>query len=143
MDHEYNVALAVGASLSAIAFLLHVGIIIGGAPWYRFFGAGERMTAAVAAGRRYPAMVTASIAAVFALWVAYALSGAGLISTLPMLRLGLCAITAIYVLRGLAVIPVLAFGQPKSVLFIVWSSVISLTFGATHLIGLIQVWKTL
>jgi hypothetical protein len=143
MQHDYNIALVIGAGLSAIASLLHVGIIIGGAPWYRFFGAGERMAVAAAAGRAYPAMVTASIAAVLALWAAYALSGAGVIAALPLLKPGLCAITAIYLLRGLAAVPVLAFRQPKSLPFVVWSSVICIAFGTAHLVGLSQVWKAL
>lgn len=143
MQHEYNIALVVGAGLSSIASLLHVGIIIGGAPWYRFFGAGERMAVAAAAGRTYPALVTASIAAVLALWAAYALSGAGVIAALPLLKPGLCAITLIYLLRGFAAVPVLALGQPRSVPFVVWSSVICTAFGTAHLIGLSQVWRTM
>jgi len=143
MQHDHNIALAIGAGLSATASLLHLGIIIGGASWYRFFGAGERMAGAVAAGRTYPALVTASIAAVLALFAAYGLSGAGLIPPLPMLKLGLCVITGTYLLRGLAAVPVLAFGQSRSVPFMVWSSAICIAFGATHLVGLIQMWQSL
>ncbi|MGQ4584278.1 hypothetical protein [Lysobacter sp. F60174L2] len=36
--------------LNAIAALLHVGCIIFGASWYRFFGAGERMAQLASAG---------------------------------------------------------------------------------------------
>jgi hypothetical protein len=143
MQQEYNIALLVGAGLSAIASLLHVGIIIGGAPWYRFFGAGERMAMAAAAGRTYPALVTASIAAVLAMWAAYALSGAGVIEAMPLLKPGLCTITLIYLLRGIAVVPVFALGQSKSVPFVVWSSVVCIAFGMAHLLGLIQTWETL
>ena len=143
MQHEYNFALAIGAGLSAGASLMHLGIIIGGAPWYRFFGAGERMAAAAAAGRTYPAVVTASIAAVLALWAAYALSGAGIIAALPLLKPGLCAITMVYLLRGLAAVPVLVFGRPRSVPFVVWSSIVCIAFGLAHLVGLIETWEAL
>jgi hypothetical protein len=142
MNPGYNLALLVAAGLSATASLLHVGIIFGGAPWYRFFGAGERMVRAAAAGRSYPAVVTALIAAVLALWAVYALSGAGLIPALPLLKPVLCLITAIYLIRGLAAVPVIALGRPKSVAFVVWSSLICIAFGAAHLVGLIQTWDT-
>ncbi|KKK66980.1 hypothetical protein LCGC14_2958640, partial [marine sediment metagenome] len=38
-----NICLIVAGTLSAIAAILHLGCIYFGAPWYRFFGAGEQM----------------------------------------------------------------------------------------------------
>lgn len=143
MPTAYNTALVVAACLSAIAALLHVGIIVGGASWYRFFGAGERMASAAAAGRWYPAIVTTGIAIVLALSAAYALAGAGVIQSVPLLKLGLCAITAIYLLRGLAVVPVLVVARSKATPFVIWSSGICLIYGAVHLVGLAQVWPKL
>lgn len=143
MGNTYNVVLIVAASLSAIAALLHVGILIGGAAWYRFFGAGERMALAADAGQVYPAVVTALIALVLALWSAYALAGAGVIAPLPPLKLALCVITAIYLLRGLAILPLLVLAQSPVTPFMLWSSVICIGFGAVHLLGLHQVWPTL
>ena len=70
MATEPNTPLVVAAAFSAVAALLHVGIVIGGAQWYRFFGAGERMALASAAGRMYPSVVTLGIATVLALWSA-------------------------------------------------------------------------
>lgn len=143
MTDTYNSALLIGAALSAVAALLHVGIIFGGAPWYRFFGAGESMAAAAAAGRWYPALVTAAIAAVLAAWAAYALAGAGALPALPFLKLGLVAITAVYLLRGLAVLPVLLVARDRATPFVVWSSAICIVYGAVHLVGLAQVWPAL
>ncbi|MBC7983974.1 MAG: hypothetical protein H7Y02_08975 [Candidatus Obscuribacterales bacterium] len=53
-----NKFLIVGAALSAVAAMLHVGIIFVGAPWYRFFGAGEDMARKAEAGSWYPALIT-------------------------------------------------------------------------------------
>jgi hypothetical protein len=89
MPTTYNIALVIAACLSGVAAMLHVGIVVRGPQWYRFFGAGERMASAAAAGRWYPAVVTLGIAAVLALWSAYALAGAGVIQALPLLKLGL------------------------------------------------------
>lgn len=137
---EPNTPLIVAAAFSAIAALLHVGIVIGGAQWYRFFGAGEPMALAAAAGRVYPAIVTLGIAAVLALWSAYAFSGAGVIGPLPLLRLALITITSIYLVRGLAIVPLLVFARSRSTPFLVWSSLVCTVFGAVHLLGLSQVW---
>ena len=138
-----NMALLVGSCLSAVAALLHIGIIIGGAHWYRFFGAGERMARSAAAGRAYPTVVTSFIAAVLALWSGYAASGAGLLGPFPLLKLALAVITSIYLLRGLAVVPLLTVARSKSTPFLMWSSVICLVFGSIHLLGLLQVWNRL
>jgi hypothetical protein len=53
-----NIFLALGALLSAVAALPHLGIIAGGSAWYRFFGAGERFARAAAQGRWCPTVVT-------------------------------------------------------------------------------------
>lgn len=142
MTNEYNLALLIGALLSLLVALMHVGVIIKGPSWYHLFGAGARFVRAAQAGRRFPAAVTAGIALVLAAWSAYALSGAGLIDPLPLLRPALCAITLIYLLRGLLGPFVLA-GTGRSARFILISSAVCLVFGLVHLVGLVQVWGAL
>ena len=93
------------------------------------------------AGSWYPTVVTAAIASVLAMWSLYALSGAAVIRALPLLRPALCLITAIYLLRGLAILPLALLG--KTTPFWWWSSTICLLIGIVHLIGLSQVWARL
>jgi hypothetical protein len=143
MPDHFNILLIIGAGLSAVAALLHVAIVVGGAPWYRFFGAGERMAAACAAGRAYPACVTIGIAAVLGTWAAYALAGAGMIAPLPWMKAALAAITAVYLLRGFAIVPLWLLARPKATPFLIWSSVICIGYGAVHLVGVAQVWSAL
>ncbi len=138
MSSQNNPALVAAACLSAIAAVLHLLIIARGAPWYRLFGAGEAMARAAERGRRYPALVTAAIAAVLGVWCAFALSGAGLIPALPLLRPALVAITAVYLLRGLVLVPVLVLPRRPARTFWLWSSAICLVFGVVHLVGLWQ-----
>jgi hypothetical protein len=140
---EANKFLIVGGVLSIIAAILHIGIIIGGARWYRFFGAGEKMATMAEQGSWYPTVVTFVIASVLFSWGLYAFSGAGLILQLPLLKYALIAISTVYLIRGLAFIPALAFFPDKVDAFIVWSSLISLIFGLCHAIGTYQAWKTL
>ena len=139
-----NSSLITGALLSAVAALLHLGCIVFGASWYRFFGAGERMARLAAAGRIGPAIVTTAIAAVLLLWSLFALSGAGVIPRLPLLRFALCSITGIYLARGLVglVFAVAAPGTHGSA-FWWWSSAICLGIGTLYLVGTQQAWPSL
>ncbi|WP_458378623.1 hypothetical protein [Pseudomonas chlororaphis] len=142
MTNGYNIALVIGAGLSLLAALMHVGVIMVGPSWYRLFGAGERFVRAAQAGRWFPAVVTAGIALVLAAWAAYALSAAGVIAPLPLLRPALIAITLVYLLRGLLG-PVALAGTGRSRRFIFVSSTICLVYGLVHLFGLVQVWGSL
>ena len=139
-----NPYLLAGAASSAIAALLHLGCIYFGPPWYRFFGAGERIAQLSAAGAITPTLFAVAIAAGLTLWSLYALSGASVIPRLPLLRTGLSVISGIYLLRGLAgfVLAAVAPGE-RSVTFWCWSSLICLGIGALYLVGTRQVWSQL
>mgnify|MGYP001583271207 CR=1 FL=1 len=148
LSANINPWLVAGAVLSAIAAVLHVAIVVGGAAWYRFFGAGEDFARMAEAGRWLPNLVTMGIAAVLLLWSAYALAGAlcsaGLQPmALPWLRPALCLITAIYLLRGLALLPLWLLRPAQVDAFTLWSSVICLGYGLVHLVGLLQTWERL
>ncbi|MDQ3077537.1 MAG: hypothetical protein M3Q83_01700 [Pseudomonadota bacterium] len=137
-----NPWLIVGGWLSFAASLLHIGCIVGGPDWYRFFGAGEAMAGAAERGETYPALVTFAIAVILAIWAAYAFAGAGLIRRLPLMRTALVAITAIYLLRGAALIPALTVaGMGGS--FNIWSSVIVLGYGLAYAVGTWRAWPFL
>jgi hypothetical protein len=138
-----NIWLITGGILSVIAALMHVAIIIGGPDWYRFFGAGEAMAQAAQAGRLMPTLVTLGIAGMLAIWAAYAFSGAGLIARLPLLRSGLVLISTIYLLRALAVIPMLLRPTEQGNAFWLWSSAIVLIYGLCYAIGTWRAWADL
>jgi hypothetical protein len=142
MAPDVNRMLALGAVLSALAGLLHVAVIAGGPDWYRFFGAGERMARMAAAGSVRPALTTLGIAAILGVWALYAASGAGLLRPLPLTAAALVAITAVYVLRGLVLLPAAAMPALRTP-FNLWSSAICLAIGLVHAIGLWQAWKRL
>ena len=140
MNSPNNIFLIVGAVASAVAALLHIGCIVFGAPWYQFFGAGEKMARLAESGSVRPTLITIGIVVGLFIWSLYALSGAGVIAQLPLLRVVLCAITAIYLLRALAGIPLAYIDRERSTGFWIWSSLICLSFGTLHFIGLKQVW---
>lgn len=135
--------LIAGALLSGGAALLHLAVILGGPSWYRFFGAGEAMARMAEQGSARPALITVGVAALLATWSAYALAGAGLIPRLPLLRTALVAISAVYLLRGLVLLPALAMNGGRVGAFLLWSSLIVLVYGITYAVGTFLAWPAL
>lgn len=135
--------LIAGGMLSMLAAALHVAVIAGGPDWYRFFGAGEDMARAAERGSIMPTLVTLGIASLLALWGAYAFSGAGLMRRLPLLRTALVAISAIYLARGLLIVPVALFVPYPEGAFDFWSSLIVLVYGLIHALGTWRAWPAM
>ena len=111
--------LMVAGILSFLAAALHIGVVIGGPRWYRFFGAGESMA-----------------------------SGARLLPGMPYTKVVLSAITTIYLMRGLGgIIAPFVIDHPhiqqNSVAFWLWSSAICLVIGVFYLLGLLSIWTAI
>jgi hypothetical protein len=140
--------LKVAALLSFIAAILHIAVIFGGPDWYRFFGAGEEMAQLAETGSIQPTIITLLIAVILSTWALYALSGAGIISRLPLLKLGLSVITIIYLVRGVAglFLPFISDHpaiMQNSVVFWLVSSTLSCIFGIFYLLGTKNSWQQL
>ena len=138
-----NPFLIAGGVLSALASLLHIVVIAGGPAWSRFFGAGEGIARMAERGSPVPTLITLGIAAVLAVWSAYAFSGAGLITRLPLVRTALVLISAVYLLRGLVLVPALALNFGGVTPFVLWSSLIVLVYGLAYAIGTWVAWPSL
>lgn len=139
-----SLLLVVAGSLSGLASVAHIGVVLGGPSWYRFFGAGEGMARLAASGSWYPALITVGIALVLASWSVYAVSAAGLLPRLPLLKLVLVAVTAVYLLRGVGGFALAALAPGgNSPAFWIWSSSICLVIGLVHAIGLAKQWEML
>jgi hypothetical protein len=140
--------LTIAGGLSLLAAILHICVALGGAPWYRFFGAGDAMVQMAENGSRKPMLITLVIATILFVWASYAFSGAGWLPEMPFLVIFLSLITLIYLLRGIGglVAPFVTnhqLIQQNSISFWICSSVICLLIGLCHLFGLIEVWPTL
>jgi hypothetical protein len=136
-------ALIVAGSLSAAAAVAHLACTLIGAPAYRLMGAGEKMVRAVEAGKPQPTLVTLAIAGTLFIWAAYAFAGAGVIGRLPLLKIALPVICAVYLLRAVA-FPLLkpAFPENSQTFWLV-SSGICLGIGLIHLYGITSRWPAL
>ncbi|MFP7721664.1 hypothetical protein [Lysobacter sp. A3-1-A15] len=135
--------LLAGAASSALAAVLHLACIVVGAPLYRWLGAGEGIAQMAEAGHWYPTAMALSIAGVLSVLALYALSGAGAIRRLPLLRTALCAITAVYLLRGLGFLALMPYFPGNSLAFWLVTSAICLVIGGVHLAGIGRRWAHL
>jgi hypothetical protein len=138
-----NVFLIVAGTLSAVVAFLHLSCIYFGGSWYRFFGAGEQMALLAEQGSIKPTLITSGIVLILSIWSLYAFSAAGVIFKLPLIRIALVLITFIYLVRGVAGFFLISNPMGRSPEFWVWSSIICLSFGVVHLIGLKQQWASL
>lgn len=143
MPKPQNWPLVIGGWLSVAASVLHVAVIFGGPDWYRTFGAGEQMARLAEAGDPYPTIVTSFIAVVLMAWAAYAFAGAGLVRRLPLMKTALVAITGVYLLRGLGVIPLMLMDIILVDAFAIWSSLICTVYGLAYLFGTRRAWADL
>ena len=139
--------LKMGGALSAGVAVLHVLILIDGPRAFRYFGAGERMARMAERGSPMPAVWTIGITLVFVVWTLYALSGAGVIRLLPLLRTGLIVIAAVYTLRGLILGPQLVwrlsgYSEAVPLRYLVFSAT-ALLAGLIHIAGTQRAWATL
>jgi hypothetical protein len=127
--------LILGGAASFFNALLHVALAIR-PQLYRYCGADE-LAQMHEQGSPFTLLVTLSLAVMFAAWGTYALSGAGVIGRLPLLRAVPVTVGVIYVLRSLMLpselVKVLTSGYPFR--FIVFSTG-SLVMGTLHLVGL-------
>ncbi|WP_301445779.1 hypothetical protein [Comamonas sp.] len=137
------IALVAGGAMSAFAAVAHLACIAIGAPAYRVMGASDRMIRAAEKGKAWPALITLFIAMILFLWAGYAWAGAGVIASLPLSKLALTAICAVYLVRAIA-FPFLKPVFPANTqTFWLVSSGICLVIGLFHLVGIIELWGAL
>jgi hypothetical protein len=135
--------LLAGAAASFALVLLHLAVIVVGAPAYAYVLAGEQMVDLAEARSLTPTLITGALGFVFAVFGLYGLAGAGCME-LPATRVLVAAIGCVYTLRGLLIVPeavmVRFLDRPTRALFF---AAISLAIGAIHLIGVARRWRDL
>jgi len=140
VSNKYLLAAALCCFVVAIA---HLGCIVFGGDWYRFFGAGEQMAQMAEQGLWYPTIVTSVIVLVLLVWALYGLSGAGAIKHLPLTKLALVLITSIFLVRGVAFVGLMPILPENSLTFWLISSGICLLIGGLFAVGSWQQWSVL
>ncbi|WP_404340183.1 hypothetical protein [Pseudoalteromonas mariniglutinosa] len=143
MDSARNNYLLAAATCCFVFALAHLGCIVFGGDWYRFFGAGEQMALMAEQGLWYPTIVTSIIVLVLLAWAFYGLSGAGAIKRLPLTKLALMLITGIFLLRGVLFIWLMPLFPENSLTFWLISSGTCLFIGGLFAVGCWQQWAVL
>lgn len=134
--------LLLASVMSFSGSILHIVVVLIGAPAYQFFG-GSELAMLAESGSLVPAAMTLSLAVIFMVFGLYALSGAGVIRRLPMIGIGLIVIGGIYTFRGLSIIEQTAqlILEPESIqIHKLLYSLISLLTGCAYLLGAIKGW---
>ncbi len=130
--------------MSVAASLLHIACIIGGPDWYRFLGAGEPLARAAERGSPVPAIMTMVIAAILAIWAAFAFGAAGVSRRLPLTRTALGAIAFVLLARAaMAFVPAFWPPENRTLPFIATTSGICLVMGLCFAIGTWRAWPVL
>lgn len=135
--------LLAAAWMSVAASLLHLAVIAGGPEWYRFFGAGESMARAAERGSLVPPIMTAIIAAILAVWAAFAFGAAGVIRLLPLTRTALIAIAAVLLARGALVLVPQVWAPEQTMTFRIVSSAACFAMGLCFALGTWAAWDSL
>lgn len=143
MHSATNKYLLVAAIFCVAAALAHLGCIVFGADWYRFFGAGEQMARMAEQGLWYPTMVTLLIVLVLMVWALYGLSGAGVIKRLPLTKLALVLITSVFLIRSVSFVGLMPMFPESSLTFWLVSSGICFIIGGLFAVGSWQQWSAL
>ncbi|WP_448569270.1 hypothetical protein [Thalassotalea ganghwensis] len=138
-----NIFLLSGALATMLAAFAHLGCIVFGAQWYRTLGAGEQLALLAEQGHWYPTAITLVISIILIVWSLVALSAAGVIIRLPLLRTALCLIMTIFLLRGSLFFLLMPLFPENSMTFWLISSAICLMIGMLYGIGTKQVWSQL
>jgi len=119
------------------AALAHFACIFIGAPAFRTMGAGAAIAEMSRRGHWYPPVLATVIGGVLTSWAAYAAAGAGLLAPLPLQRMVLVGVTALFMLRAVA-FPLLKPLFPDNGPRFWWiSSGICLLIGLSLLAGLL------
>ncbi|MBY6063310.1 hypothetical protein [Pseudidiomarina sediminum] len=138
-----NSLLLVAATSALLAAFAHLVCIVWGPDGYRFFGAGEQMARLAEQGHWYPVTITLVIAGVLTVFALYALSGAGIIRRLPLLRFALLGISLVFLARALGFVAIMPMFPENSLTFWLVSSGICFIIGASFAYGTYQSWRAL
>lgn len=144
MTADGKSVLIFGGTANFAIAMLHAAIPFIGVPAYVYFGSADLARLATQ-GSAVPALMTFSLALVFAGFGFYALSGAGVIRRLPLLRTGLLLIGSVYTLRGLILVLDL-IRLTRGLDYPNWQvvfSAVALAIGLMYFVGTVRRWQNL
>ena len=143
MKQIARVSLHLAAIGSVAASLTHIWAIFAGPDAYASLGAPPDVVASAEAGTLYAPTITSGIAIIIFGWALYAWSALRILPRLPLLRIGLIAIAAVLLVRGLVIIPLHIILPDELGAFAYWSSAICFALSMCFVFGLVFAWPQL
>lgn len=142
MSFKVTSQLLISAGIiAAAAAIWHLLCILGGPSWFAFARAPQQVIASAQQGTLLAPLSTLFVAGLMFTCSAFALSAAGLIRSLPLLKSALITITILCILRALSAIPSLVYANDLDLWQLVASSVWLYT-GICFLAGTVRQLKT-
>jgi hypothetical protein len=136
---KHDIPLMLAAAGAFLGGLLHLVALCGGPAWIASIGAPDYVVESARQGTWIAPVGALAITVLMWVCSAYALSGAGLLRPIPLLRTALGTIALLCLLRGMALIPFLLM-QPRLITrlgtFDIVASLIWFTIGACFALGL-------
>lgn len=137
--------LDLAAIFMFVGALFHIVCLFGGADWLLFTGAPPEFAESYRAGNLEPLIWTVAIALMLTIWGFYAMSGAGRIRRLPLLKTAFGIIAALMTARGLIGLALLIFSDwPWDTAmgkFHAAASIMIFGVGLFYIYGLVHRWK--
>lgn len=133
--------LKLGGYINILIAIAHIICLVNADYFFEITGVGEDMRRNAEIHPLLPYTMTIFVAIIFFIFGLYGLSGAGKIRKLPLLKVGVFSIAAIYLIRGI-VGTIVNIGFESSfqwhhLLF----SACALGIGSLYLLGGLRIWK--
>ena len=142
MSFKVTSQLLISAGIiAAAAAIWHLLCILGGPSWFAFARAPQQVIASAQQGTLLAPLSTLFVAGLMFTCSAFALSAAGLIRSLPLLKSALITITILCILRALSAIPSLVYANDLDLWQLV-ASWVWLYTGICFLAGTVRQLKT-
>lgn len=133
--------LKIGGYINILIAIGHIVGLFWAQQMYDYTGVGDRMRENATIHPLLPYAITIVVAIAFLLFGLYALSAAGVIKELPLLKVGVFSIATIYLLRGLIGIVINVFVESPFLLHHLIFSLFALIIGILYLLGGLKKWQ--
>ena len=133
--------LKIGGYINILIAIGHIVGLIWAEQMFEITGIAKEMNELVQIHSSLPYLLTIIVAIVFFIFGLYGLSAAGKFRKLPLLKLGIFAISGIYLFRGIGELIFNTSQQESAPITETLYSLIALVIGLLFLIGGLKKWK--
>lgn len=133
--------LKLGGYINILIAVAHIVCLFWADSFFELTGVGEDMRRNAAINPLLPYLITVFVAVIFFIFGLYGLSAANKFRKLPLLKTGVFAIAAIYIIRGIVGAIINVFVEPSFLWYHLLFSICALGIGLLYLVGGLVKWK--